>query len=184
MTSARRASAANASAARNRLFIEPGMRISTCSTVSPAANFSRNQLDGNTRARDHRLTIITAGIGNHHLSVIAAHVPLVTSVPRRAAKSSPSPPQAPGFGDSYATRPFRPATVRGTVPDEHQADPRIKADPGSASPGRIDKEMRTNSPDRRADGPWYVAYCAEVPGANGQGKTREECLANLRQAIA
>jgi predicted RNase H-like HicB family nuclease len=34
------------------------------------------------------------------------------------------------------------------------------------------------------DGPWYVGYCAEVPGANGQGKTREECLANLRQAIA
>jgi predicted RNase H-like HicB family nuclease len=34
------------------------------------------------------------------------------------------------------------------------------------------------------DGPWYVAYCAEVPGANGQGETREECLANLRQAIA
>jgi predicted RNase H-like HicB family nuclease len=34
------------------------------------------------------------------------------------------------------------------------------------------------------DGPWHVAYCAEVPGANGQGKTREECLANLRQAIA
>ena len=34
------------------------------------------------------------------------------------------------------------------------------------------------------DGPWFVAYCAEVPGANGQGKTREECLANLREAIA
>ena len=34
------------------------------------------------------------------------------------------------------------------------------------------------------DDPWYVAYCAEVPGANGQGKTREECLANLREAIA
>ena len=34
------------------------------------------------------------------------------------------------------------------------------------------------------DGPWYVGYCAEVPGANGQGKTREECLANLREAIA
>jgi len=33
------------------------------------------------------------------------------------------------------------------------------------------------------DGPWYVAYCAEVPGANGQGRTREECLANLREAI-
>ncbi len=34
------------------------------------------------------------------------------------------------------------------------------------------------------DGPWYVAYCAEVPGANGQGRTQEECLANLREAIA
>lgn len=34
------------------------------------------------------------------------------------------------------------------------------------------------------DGPWYVAYCAEVPGANGQGKTREECLASLREAVA
>ncbi len=34
------------------------------------------------------------------------------------------------------------------------------------------------------DGPWYIACCAEVPGANGQGTTREECLANLREAIA
>jgi predicted RNase H-like HicB family nuclease len=33
------------------------------------------------------------------------------------------------------------------------------------------------------DGPWFIAYCAEVPGANGQGRTREECLANLKQAI-
>jgi predicted RNase H-like HicB family nuclease len=29
-----------------------------------------------------------------------------------------------------------------------------------------------------------VAFCAEVPGANGQGKTHEECLANLREAIS
>lgn len=33
------------------------------------------------------------------------------------------------------------------------------------------------------DGPWYIAYCAEVPGANGQSATREECLANRRTAI-
>ncbi len=33
------------------------------------------------------------------------------------------------------------------------------------------------------DGPWFVAYCAEVPGENGQGATREECLASLRDAI-
>jgi predicted RNase H-like HicB family nuclease len=34
------------------------------------------------------------------------------------------------------------------------------------------------------DGPWYIAYCAEVPGANGQGRSREACLANLREAIS
>lgn len=34
------------------------------------------------------------------------------------------------------------------------------------------------------DGPWYVAYCAEVPGANGQGQSHDECLASLREAIA
>jgi predicted RNase H-like HicB family nuclease len=34
------------------------------------------------------------------------------------------------------------------------------------------------------DGPWFIAYCAEVPGVNGQGRTREECLANLKEAIA
>jgi predicted RNase H-like HicB family nuclease len=34
------------------------------------------------------------------------------------------------------------------------------------------------------DGEWFISYCAEVPGANGQGRTREECLANLREAIA
>jgi predicted RNase H-like HicB family nuclease len=34
------------------------------------------------------------------------------------------------------------------------------------------------------DDPWFVAYCAEVPGANGQGTTQEECLDNLRAAIS
>jgi predicted RNase H-like HicB family nuclease len=34
------------------------------------------------------------------------------------------------------------------------------------------------------DGDGFIAYCAEVPGANGQGHTREECIANLREAIA
>lgn len=34
------------------------------------------------------------------------------------------------------------------------------------------------------DGAWYIAYCADVPGANGQGKSRQQCLDNLREAIA
>ena len=29
----------------------------------------------------------------------------------------------------------------------------------------------------------YWATCLEVPGANGQGETRDECLADLRDAI-
>ena len=33
------------------------------------------------------------------------------------------------------------------------------------------------------DGEWYISYCAEIPGANGQGKTKEDCLKNLAEAI-
>ena len=29
----------------------------------------------------------------------------------------------------------------------------------------------------------FWATCLEVPGANGQGETREECLQNLKEAI-
>jgi len=29
----------------------------------------------------------------------------------------------------------------------------------------------------------YWATCLEVPGANGQGETREECLASLTEAV-
>ena len=34
------------------------------------------------------------------------------------------------------------------------------------------------------DGEWYIAYCPEVPGANGQGRTVDECRESLVQAIA
>lgn len=33
-------------------------------------------------------------------------------------------------------------------------------------------------------GEWYVAFCPEIPGANGQGKTLDECRRNLSEAIA
>jgi len=33
------------------------------------------------------------------------------------------------------------------------------------------------------DGEWFVAYCPEVTGANGQGKTREEALESLNDAV-
>ena len=34
------------------------------------------------------------------------------------------------------------------------------------------------------DGDWYIAYCPEIPGANGQGKTIEECKQSLASAIS
>jgi predicted RNase H-like HicB family nuclease len=35
-----------------------------------------------------------------------------------------------------------------------------------------------------SDGEWVIAYCPEVPGANGQGHSREEARTSLAQAIA
>ena len=34
------------------------------------------------------------------------------------------------------------------------------------------------------DGEWFIGYCPEIPGANGQGRSVEECRANLSEAIA
>ena len=34
------------------------------------------------------------------------------------------------------------------------------------------------------DKDWYIAYCPEIPGANGQGRTKEECRKSLSDAIA
>jgi predicted RNase H-like HicB family nuclease len=34
------------------------------------------------------------------------------------------------------------------------------------------------------DDDWFIAYCPEVPGANGQGVTKEEAKESLSQAIA
>ena len=33
------------------------------------------------------------------------------------------------------------------------------------------------------DGEWHIAYCPEVPGANGQGKTQDEARESLKAAI-
>jgi len=34
------------------------------------------------------------------------------------------------------------------------------------------------------DANWFVAYCPEIPGANGQGRTKEEARDSLASAIA
>lgn len=34
------------------------------------------------------------------------------------------------------------------------------------------------------DGDWFIAYCPEIPGANGQGGTIEDCRESLADAIS
>ncbi|MCH7490619.1 MAG: type II toxin-antitoxin system HicB family antitoxin [Gemmatimonadetes bacterium] len=34
------------------------------------------------------------------------------------------------------------------------------------------------------DGDWHIAYCPEIPGANGQGQAKEQARQNLADAIA
>ena len=34
------------------------------------------------------------------------------------------------------------------------------------------------------DGRWHIAYCPEIPGANGQGRTKAAALKSLSEAIA
>ena len=34
------------------------------------------------------------------------------------------------------------------------------------------------------DEDWYVAYCPEIPGANGQGRTKGEACSSLSEAIS
>jgi predicted RNase H-like HicB family nuclease len=33
------------------------------------------------------------------------------------------------------------------------------------------------------DEDWYIAYCPEIPGANGQGRSVEECRKSLAEAV-
>jgi len=33
------------------------------------------------------------------------------------------------------------------------------------------------------DGEWYIAYCPEIPGANGQGRTKDEARKSLAEAV-
>ena len=34
------------------------------------------------------------------------------------------------------------------------------------------------------DGDWYIAYSPEIPGANGQGRSKDEARQSLAEAIA
>jgi predicted RNase H-like HicB family nuclease len=39
------------------------------------------------------------------------------------------------------------------------------------------------TPEVHKDGKWYVAFCPEVPEANGQGRTPEESVASLKEGV-
>jgi predicted RNase H-like HicB family nuclease len=51
--------------------------------------------------------------------------------------------------------------------------------------GRVPKceiELKL-TPEIHREGEWFVAFCPEVPEANGQGRTREECVQSLKEAV-
>jgi predicted RNase H-like HicB family nuclease len=33
------------------------------------------------------------------------------------------------------------------------------------------------------DGDWWIGYCPEIPGANGQGRNKDDCRQSLAEAI-
>jgi predicted RNase H-like HicB family nuclease len=41
----------------------------------------------------------------------------------------------------------------------------------------------TLTPEIHKDGDWYVAFCPEVPEANGQGRTPEESVQSLKDGV-
>ena len=41
----------------------------------------------------------------------------------------------------------------------------------------------TLTADIHREGEWFVAFCQEVPEANGQGRTEEEAVQSLRAAV-
>ncbi len=43
--------------------------------------------------------------------------------------------------------------------------------------------MNEFTPVVERDGRWFIASCPEVPGANGQGRTKAAALKNLAEAI-
>ncbi len=48
--------------------------------------------------------------------------------------------------------------------------------------GPLSFEVRI-TPEIHKDGDWYVAFCAEVPEANGQGRTPEESVESLKEGV-
>jgi predicted RNase H-like HicB family nuclease len=54
-----------------------------------------------------------------------------------------------------------------------------------AAPRAYDDEVRNEfTAVIERDDEWFIGYCPEVPGANGQGRTEEECRSSLGGAIA
>ena len=48
----------------------------------------------------------------------------------------------------------------------------------------VDRKMRNEfTAIIERDEEWFVAHCPEVPGANGQGRTKDEARASLADAI-
>ena len=106
---------------------------------------------------------------------------------RPSATASPSPPteRQTREGTAAASRAgwqgFRPPFI---APGSHSRDPgEVVSRVAGTIHGRLETVSNTYTAILERDGDWYVAYCPEVPGANGQGRTKEEARTSLACAI-
>ena len=95
--------------------------------------------------------------------------------------------QRSGFGEGPALSPL---TLRDVPPSETVEQPTITEPPnivlgpastGPEHPAAMKHEFAAVI---ERDEDWFVAYAPEVPGANGQGRTRDEALESLSDAIS
>lgn len=59
-----------------------------------------------------------------------------------------------------------------------------RCNPPGEAPGEYTGRMKHEfTAILERDDKWWVGFCPEVPGANGQGLTRGDCLQNLAEAV-
>ena len=107
---------------------------------------------------------------------------------RRLAGVPASPAgRPPGSGQlrrAAAGRPLVESRAAGSsLPSRWAARGKGTALTSLAVPGRVHVHNEFTAIIEK-DGEWFIAYCPEIPGANGQGRTRDEARESLAEAIA
>jgi len=86
-----------------------------------------------------------------------------------------------------------PSAVRAEIQRRGSGDPTVRAIEAASWLEQVEPRL-PESEDRlmhneftaitERDGDWFIAYSPEIPGANGQGRSKRECLESLAAAIS